>query len=130
MVKEALSKLIGDAIKTMPGELIRRMKHWDIIRPSPYNKKNCWSFYNSDKIDWNFKPEGSLRVSNHWNFTTHGKKHCITNIPVPNKLWIEAKYHKGVYHVIGIYDMKQDSFISKIIKSMVYKNIIAKFALK
>ena len=78
----------------IPQDIINEMKKWDVIYKSPYGS----SFYNTTDIDWNYKPDGSLRVSNHWNFSTNrtkltGRLHCKTNKKVVNNLkYTLAKY--------------------------------------
>lgn len=60
---------------------------------SPYG----YSFYSSKDIDWGYKPEGSLRVSDHWNFGEDGE-HCPTAEPVDG--WAVCKFENGKYHLI------------------------------
>ena len=60
---------------------------------SPYGE----SFYSSKNIDWGYKPEGSLRVSDHWNFGQDGK-HCPTAEPVDG--WAVCKFENGKDHLI------------------------------
>jgi len=64
----------------IPDEIIEKMKSWNVIMKSPWSN----SFYSSEDISWNSKPDGSFRVSDHWNFETKGKKHCLTDGPVKN----------------------------------------------
>ena len=85
----------------IPEKIKMMMKDWPVINKSPYSD----SFYSSTDIGWSHKPEGSYRVSDHWNFTTHrdGKsvKHCITDKSVPTTSHITiAQYKNGIYHVI------------------------------
>lgn len=63
---------------------------------SPYSN----SFYNAKNITWGYKPEGSLRISDHWNFESLGEKHCVTEDPSFTQGWAICKYSKGVYKVI------------------------------
>ena len=60
---------------------------------SPYSM----SFYSSKDISWGYKPEGSLRVSNHWNFGYEGE-HCPTDEPVEG--WAVCRFENGKYHLI------------------------------
>ena len=60
---------------------------------SPYSQ----SYYNSQNIGWGYKPEGSLRVSDHWNFGQDGE-HCQTAEPVDG--WAVCKFENGKYHLI------------------------------
>lgn len=85
----------------IPEKIKMMMKDWPVIQKSPYSD----SFYSSTDIGWSHKPEGSYRVSDHWNFTTNrdGKsvKHCITDKSVPTTSHITiAQYKNGIYHVI------------------------------
>lgn len=63
---------------------------------SPYSA----SFYNSKDIDWDYKPEGSLRLSDHWNFYTREKMHCETDDPEFKDGWAVGEYHNGKYKII------------------------------
>ena len=63
---------------------------------SPYSN----SFYNSTDIDWNSKPENSLRVSDHWNFQTGDEMHCVTDDPTFKKGWAVGQYKNGTYEII------------------------------
>lgn len=85
----------------IPQDIIDEMKKWDVIYKSPYSN----SFYNTTDIDWSYKPDGSLRVSNHWNFSTSktkltGRLHCKTNKKVLNM----SKY------TLGKYRLKNDTY--------------------
>lgn len=85
---------IPDGIKAM-------MKDWDVINKSALSD----SFYSSEDIDWSKKPEGSYRVSDHWNFTSKRdnkeRKHCRTDKPVPVTTHITiARFENGIYRVI------------------------------
>ena len=85
----------------IPDKIKEMMKEWPVINKSPYSD----SFYSTTDISWSHKPDGSYRVSDHWNFTTHrdGKsvKHCKTNKTVPTTSHITlAQYNNGIYTVI------------------------------
>lgn len=60
---------------------------------SPYSM----SFYDSKDIDWGYKPEGSIRVSDHWNFGEEGE-HCPTAEPVDG--WAVCRFENGKYHLV------------------------------
>lgn len=60
---------------------------------SPYSN----SFYSSKDISWGYKPEGSLRVSDHWNFGYEGE-HCPTTEPVDG--WAVCRFENGKYHLV------------------------------
>lgn len=61
---------------------------------SPYS--NSW--YSTGGINWGHKPEGSLRVSNHWNFGENGE-HCRTAEPLED-VWAVCQYRNGLYYLI------------------------------
>jgi hypothetical protein len=83
----------------IPDSIIEHMKGWDIIYKSPYSK----SFYSSSDISWTNKPDGSFRVSDHWNFTTNRSEriHCKTTEPVKN----------NTHYSIGQYDESIDKYV-------------------
>ncbi len=60
---------------------------------SPYSE----SFYSSKDIDWGYKPEGSLRVSDHWDFGDE-EEHCPTVEKVQG--WAVCKFENGIYHLV------------------------------
>lgn len=82
----------------IPDSIIEMMKEWPIIYKSPYSK----SFYSSDDISWESKPDNSYRVSDHWNFVTNRgpKVHCQTTQPVKN----------NTHYSIGQFDEKTKKY--------------------
>ena len=83
----------------IPEEIKAMMKNWYVITKSPYSE----SFYSSDQIDWSFKPEGSYRVSDHWNFKRgNGRIHCVTDKEVIDREEVcIARYENGIYRLIA-----------------------------
>ncbi|MBS4462209.1 hypothetical protein JXA27_06510 [Aerococcaceae bacterium zg-B36] len=65
---------------------------------SPYSK----SFYSSQDIDWDYKPEGSLRVSDHWNFGVNGE-HCPTHDKTFKNGWAVGRFENGAYNIIKVF---------------------------
>jgi hypothetical protein len=114
--REANLERIND-IKAYPEKkekIKEEIASWEIINKSPYSD----SFYNSYDIDWDHKPEGSLRLSNHWNFSqNHGTPeemreiHCKLNTTKDyvNNTWILAKYNKGIYKVLKVFQSKKET---------------------
>ena len=87
----------------IPDKIKEMMKDWNIILKSPYSD----SFYSSADVTNNYKPDGSYRVSDHWNFTSlrddRSKKHCRTNVKVPDKTHISIGIwndQKKLYEII------------------------------
>lgn len=70
---------------------------------SPYSM----SFYNAQNITWGYKPEGSLRVSDHWNFETYGEKHCQTldpNFKLKPGQNALGQYEHGKYRILKVFN--------------------------
>jgi hypothetical protein len=83
----------------IPDEIIQKMKTWEVIVKSPYSN----TFYNSKDIAWGYKPDGSFRVSDHWNFEARDKKHCLTESPVTNTTHVSLGQYdrkKGKYKIL------------------------------
>jgi len=94
--------------KDVPLEFIDEISKWSKIIKSPYGHS-----YYSDKVGWDYKEDGSLRIADHWNFHTHGKQHCQTTTNVSNNThWTLAKYDKsiGKYVVISSIEKPKTSF--------------------
>ena len=72
------------------------VKDWDIISKSPYSN----SIYDSDCISWGYKPEGSLRISDHWSFESQGKIHCKIEDETKKNHWLLCRYENGIYKII------------------------------
>ena len=77
----------------------------EIVSKSPYSD----SFYSSNDISWNHKPDGSYRISDHWNFWSYGKYHCETASDVASNSWSLGVYNAelGKYEILKSYP-KQD----------------------
>lgn len=64
---------------------------------SPYNNR---SFYSSKNIGWGYKPLGSYRVSDHWNFGENSE-HCKTDNPGFKYGWaVGIMTESGKYDII------------------------------
>ena len=90
--------LLPQKAKITPKEVLEEINKFKHINKSPYSS----TYYNVPGITWDYKPEGSLRISDHWNFTSHGSKHCIldyTEELIENN-WMLAKYIDDKYHVL------------------------------
>ena len=85
-----------------PIELINEVISWDILCKSP----KSFSFYNA-KVDWGYKPDKSLRISDHWNFESWNTVHCKTLNNVPNTThWAIGRYveSKKAYEILDIFE--------------------------
>lgn len=90
--------LVAQKAKVTPKEVLEEIKKFNHINKSPYSL----SYYNVPNVTWDYKPEGSLRISDHWNFISHGEKNCILE-GVEEKVennWMLAKYIDGKYHIL------------------------------
>jgi hypothetical protein len=84
----------------IPVHFIEMIKSWPEASKSPYSN----SFYNlaTGKKDWGHTPEGSLRISDHWNFKSEGEIHCPTDRPAKNNgsQWCLAQWRDGLYVIL------------------------------
>ncbi len=90
----------------MPAELVAEIMSWDKKCKSPYSH----SYYNlnAGEKDWDTTPLGSLRISDHWNFSSHGKIHCLTNVPVQNnRKWALGKWDGEKYVILKSLDREK-----------------------
>ena len=78
-------------------KLQKIIKKYNFCQKSPYSD----SFYTEGEITWNSKPEGSLRLSDHWNFESEGQTHCkLDSTSEYLQNWLVCEYHNGKYHII------------------------------
>lgn len=87
------NNILSRASQVLPKHLFNELLTWKTINKSPYSN----SFYNASGIGWGSKPEGSLRISDHWNFYSRGVKHCQTDVVEYNG-WECLQYHEGKYY--------------------------------
>jgi hypothetical protein len=115
--KELTNKIVSvDELKDygIPDQIIEMMSSWEVINKSPYSD----TFYSSTDIGWNHKPDKSYRVSDHWNFTTQGNKHCITDESVPNNTHISiGQYNKDTKTYKIILSLPTEKHIDKLNKA-------------
>lgn len=93
------------SLLTMPIDLFNfAMK--TIKSSSPYNRYSGGSFYSQEEKSWDFTPENTIRISDHWNFYSRGKTHCVTDIDDSLLIgkWVVAQYNNelDIYNVISI----------------------------
>jgi hypothetical protein len=104
------------ACKKFPAEALLEMSKWVEIRKSPWSD----SFYNA-AVGWGHKPDGSYRISDHWNFKTRGKIHCQTTKPIDDNVWALAQFDAsvGMYRILKTFEQPQtllkDTYIFKIL---------------
>ena len=86
-------------------QVVSSLIKYKAFNKSPYSN----SFYNSNDIDWGHKPEGSIRISDHWGFESLGEKHCVIDFEdltdedeqeQLNMSWLVCVYRNGKYHII------------------------------
>lgn len=88
------NKLLNNSLNRVFIYVLKNMnKNWS---KSPYSN----SFYNSKNIQFGYKPEGSIRISNHWNFGKDHQECPIANIQDYNEGWKLCRYHNGKYYLI------------------------------
>lgn len=86
-------------------QVVNSLVEYKAFNKSPYSN----SFYNSKDIDWGHKPEGSIRISDHWGFESLGEKHCVIDFEdltdedeqeQLNMSWLVCVYKNGKYHIL------------------------------
>lgn len=78
-------------------KLQKILKKYHFCQQSPYSE----SFYTEGEITWGSKPEGSLRLSDHWNFESEGETHCkLDSTREYLQKWLVCEYHNGTYHIV------------------------------
>ncbi len=126
-VKELLP-LMYNFPDDLPFELVDEISTWDSIVKSPYGH----SYYDAE-VDWGSKPDNSLRISDHWNFTSQDKLHCETTTKVPNNThWTIAMYDAIVnkYVVIKTFKKSIDLLKNSIDYKVLFLNLKKDKAIK
>ncbi|WP_052356687.1 hypothetical protein [Faecalimicrobium dakarense] len=102
------SILIAQKSKIMPKQVIEEINKFENIVKSPYSD----TYYNTSDISWTHKPEGSLRISDHWNFKSRGETHCQLDYTHEyiEGYWILGKYINGKYHVLKKFGESIDGY--------------------
>lgn len=109
------AKILNTIPRELPQELFKELLSWDLIIKSPYGS----SYYNAP-VGWDYKEPNSLRISDHWNFSSHGSLHCQTSSPVENNShWTLAKFNgeSGMYDIIKTIPLPKEILT----KSQLYK---------
>src|SRR5690625_2323833 len=75
-------------------EIIKKFK---VINKSPFSE----SFYDRE-VDFGEKPEGTIRISKHWNYkSSHDDEvHAVTDKGVKDDNWAVGVYKNGVYEIV------------------------------
>ncbi|HIW32663.1 MAG TPA: hypothetical protein IAA29_07740 [Candidatus Paenibacillus intestinavium] len=84
------------------------------VYKSPYSK----SFYNKE-VDWGYKPEGVIRISDHWNFLSNNEIHCSTHQEINNDSQCIGIFEGGKFNIIESYNAEYAS--SAAVGDRVYK---------
>lgn len=90
--------LIPQESKIIPKEALHEINKFEYINKSPFSD----SYYNTNEITWDYKPEGSIRISDHWNFISKGKLHCQLSNTTDyiEDCWYMAQYKEGKYKIL------------------------------
>lgn len=94
------------------------------ISTSPYSF-SIYAIPKNDKVDWNYKPKDSYRLSDHWNFFSDGEVHCkLTNVDEYTHGLILAKYNGKTYDIVKDYRNSQnlEEKYQEQIDDYIYKN--------
>ncbi len=102
-------------LRRIPVKAAQEILSWDYTYKSPISL----SFY-SKKKDWNHTEEGTIRISDHWNFTARGTIHCKTKQDgITQDQWAKGIYDKkdGKFDIVEYYQVSKkeeiDEFKSK-----------------
>lgn len=95
--------IISTYLKTVPLKAILEIMEWNEIFKSPYS----FSFYSKSK-DWNDATDGTIRISDHWNFRAHGGIHCRTiQEGINQNCWAKGIAKDGVFDIVEIYSANE-----------------------
>ena len=103
LIWELKDQLETQGVPELPFDIFKRVMKMPTVSKSPYG----FSFYDSHDIGWEHKPEGSIRISDHWNFDSRGKVHAkIKGVKSMNTIqgWKIARYEQGEYVVLEEFD--------------------------
>ncbi len=83
----------------------------EITQKSPYSD----SFYSEGEISWGSKPDGSYRISDHWNFYSRGDIHCETSNKVEDGDWALGVYdaQTGKYTILKSFKKDFSAYYKK-----------------
>ncbi|WP_073180819.1 hypothetical protein [Cruoricaptor ignavus] len=108
--KAALYRALNQALTiSQIKELIEGV---EIASKSPYSD----SFYSATNISWGHKPDGSYRISDHWNFFSRGEMHCETSNNVEDDCWSVGVYsaETGKYTILKSFKKDFTAFRKKV----------------
>lgn len=96
------------------------MKNY-LVSKSP--KSDSFYVYEEGKITWGGKPEGSIRISDHWNFTAYGTVHCqlaeedfekyLAHVWNKKSARLVAQWRDGAYHVLEEQTAQYDAWVEE-----------------
>lgn len=102
LVKDRLQGDLNYKIALIDLDKIAREEKLD-ISSSPYSL-STYALEEGEEITWGYKPIGSYRVSDHWNFESRGEIHCkLSNTNKYTKKVYLAKYNGKDYDIISTY---------------------------
>lgn len=86
-----------DLLLNAPIGVYSEVKKWPVQNKSPYSL----SVYNTKKVGWNHKEEGSLRVSNHWNWDDDDDGKACETLCGHTDGWALGIRENGVYRILN-----------------------------
>jgi hypothetical protein len=107
--KHLLMKWVSSGFfNNFPVEATREILDWEFVFKSPISN----SFY-SKKKGWNLTHDGTIRISDHWNFFAQGRFHCKTKQEGIKDAWAKGIYDKETdkWDLVEFYKLitKEDS---------------------
>jgi len=103
--KSLLGMISGRHLDKVPAEALKEIFTWKIIQKSPYSS----SFYDKEK-SWNSTENGTIRISNHWNFFAKEKMHCQTIQDIGDQ-WAKGIYDSSVgkWNIVKTYKLSRNN---------------------
>ncbi len=100
--KHLLQKWIQSGyFNDFPLDAVKEIITWEHVFKSPISN----SFYSKQK-GWNITHDGTIRISDHWNFFARGTTHCKTVQEGFKDGWAKGIYNKALdkYDIVEFYD--------------------------
>lgn len=94
-------------IPSLKKELLAVTKMLEVIDTEnlKVSKSPCsesyYAFEDGEEITWGYKPQNSYRFSDHWNFESDNKIHCVTDDTIKSNETCLAIYKNGKYSKVA-----------------------------
>lgn len=97
--------LINCHFRNIPIKALSELLTWENI----FKSKWSLSFYNKPK-DWQITEYNTIRISDHWNFTTKFGKHCQTiQDGIGQNCWAKGIWNGEKFDIVEIYELNKEN---------------------